>query len=254
MKSPTARSAYRLAVIAIVAFLQTLPALGREHMATLREPGTAEIRDEEDRVVATVRAGEKFMVVNPHEETDSCTVFLKSGITGTMDLSKVREVRGEPLMRLNYEPAKEKWRKAASLPIADEAGMAAKQRGVDYYPTLLRASEGDRTALAAFFGFSEFMDGGAAEGYSGHAWELLHVAGDAKFAAVLRGQSSEIRDLLKGARDRRVAAHRRACLFETAFSENRSITSFEDEEAVKPALSPRNRGCSWRISLFLRMR
>ena len=171
----------------------------REYMATPKEATEATVRDSEDRVIATVKSGEKFMVVNPHEETQSCTVFLKSGMTGGMDLSQIRELPNEPLMKLNYEPVKQEWQKARSLPVNDEAGMEAREHGVAYYKTLVQASAGDLAAMSKLFALSEFMDGGAGEGYSAHMWELLHLAGDEKFAKAVSRQPSETRNRLKDA-------------------------------------------------------
>ena len=55
-------------------------------------------------------------------------------------------------MKLNYSAHKGWWRKAKSKQVTenDEAAWQAKQHGVNYYDTLLRAGEGDLKAIARF--------------------------------------------------------------------------------------------------------
>src|SRR5260370_19698356 len=69
----------------------------------------------------------------------------------------------------------------------DDVALEAKSHGVDYYKTLVRASEGTLEALAEFFSLAEFMDGGAAEGYFPDAWQLFHVVGDKILAKFVPG-------------------------------------------------------------------
>jgi len=92
-------------------------------------------------------------------------------------------------MKFNYDASKKKWRKLQSKRITetDEAPSQAKGHGVDYYKTLVRASEGNFEALAQFVSLAEFMDGAAAESYFPEAWELFHVVGDNTLAKFVRG-------------------------------------------------------------------
>ena len=94
-------------------------------------------------------------------------VRLKSGITGFMDKARIHLLPDEPLMKLNYDARKKEWRKLQSQKGTEngETASAAKEHGVDYYKTLVRASEGNPQALARIFSLAEFMDGAAAEGY-----------------------------------------------------------------------------------------
>jgi hypothetical protein len=70
-------------------------------------------------------------------------------------------------MKLNYSASKREWHKAKSKQVTenDEAAWQAKKHGVNYYDTLLRASEGDLKAMARFDSLGEFMDGAAGESY-----------------------------------------------------------------------------------------
>ena len=79
-------------------------------------------------------------------------------------------------MKLNYDASKKGWRKLRAKPVtqSDEAAWRAKQHGVNYYDTLLRASEGDLKAIARFNSLNEFMDGGAGEEYHLTWWALFH--------------------------------------------------------------------------------
>lgn len=98
--------------------------------------------------------------------------------------------------KLNFAGYKEKWRKLESkqIKIPDDPASSAKDHGVvNYYKTLLKASEGDVKAFAQFNSVTPFMDGAAGEGHSEYKWVLLHVAGDETFAKLLAGQSSKVR-------------------------------------------------------------
>ncbi|MGI8821291.1 MAG: hypothetical protein ACR2ID_10570 [Chthoniobacterales bacterium] len=96
-------------------------------------------------------------------------------------------------MKFHYDARKKAWRKCQSKKVTenDEVAWAAKKHGVDYYKTLLQASEGDLKAIARIFSLTGFMDGAAAESYFRDTWELFHILGDRKFVEFLRGQSLE---------------------------------------------------------------
>jgi hypothetical protein len=106
-----------------------------------------------------------------------------------MDKSRIHLLPDEPLMKLNYDARKKEWRKLQSKRVTgnDDVALEAKRHGVDYYKTLVRASEGNLEALAQFFSLAQFMDGSAAEGYFPEASELFHVVGDKTLAKFLRG-------------------------------------------------------------------
>ncbi len=55
----------RAITIALLIICSTRLAHGRDYMASLTEGEAIELRDAEDRVAATVAAGEKFVVVQP---------------------------------------------------------------------------------------------------------------------------------------------------------------------------------------------
>ena len=65
---------------------------------------------------------------------------------------------------------------------------------VNYYKTLLKASEGDVRAFAQFNSLTPLMDGAAGEWHSWYKWVLLHVAGDDTFAKLLAEQSSKVQE------------------------------------------------------------
>lgn len=106
-----------------------------------------------------------------------------------MDKTRIRLLPDEPLMKLNYDASKKEWRKLQSQKATEngETASAAKEHGVDYYKTLVRASEGNLQALARIFSLAQFMDGAAAEGYDPEMWELFHVLGDKTFAKFVQG-------------------------------------------------------------------
>jgi len=157
-------------------------------MATINDPdGYTNVRDRDRKVIAKVKAGERF-IAEPRTESKQWEVYLKSGITGWMDRNRIRLLPDEPLMKFNYDARKKEWRKLQSKRVTenDEIASQAKGHGVDYNKTLLRASEGNLKALTQFFSLAQFMDGAAAEGYFPEAWELFHVVGDKTFAGFLR--------------------------------------------------------------------
>ena len=160
-------------------------------MATINDPdGFTNVRNNDNKVIAKVKAGERFIAEQPWRESKQWQVYLKSGVTGFMDKSRIRLLPDEPLVKFNYEASKKEWRKWQSQK-PDEVGetaSAAKAQGVDYYKTLVRASEGNIPSLARLFSLADFMDGAAAEGYYPEMWELFHLVGDKKFAEFLRQQ------------------------------------------------------------------
>jgi hypothetical protein len=107
-----------------------------------------------------------------------------------MDKARIHLLPDEPLMKLNYDASKKEWRKWQSARKAEldvTASAAKRYRGVNYYKVLTVASNGDKQALAQFFSFGDFMEGGLVEGYWAQAWELFHVVGDKNFSNFVRG-------------------------------------------------------------------
>jgi uncharacterized delta-60 repeat protein len=165
----------------------------RVSMAVINDPdGYTNVRDYNGKVIAKVKAGERFIAAKPWDRSDDpkWKVRLKSGITGFMDKTRIHLLPDEPLMKLNYDASKKEWRKLQSQKGTEngETASAAKGHGVDYYKTLVRASEGNPQALARILSLAQFMDGAAAEGYYPEMWELFHVVGDKTFAEFLRRQ------------------------------------------------------------------
>jgi uncharacterized delta-60 repeat protein len=164
----------------------------RVSMAVISDPdGYTNVRDYDGKVLAKVKAGERFIAAKPWNQSDDpkWSVCLKSGITGFMDKNRIHLLPDEPLMKLNYDARKKEWRKLQSKRVTenDEIASQAKGHGVDYNKTLVRASEGNLKALTQFFSLAQFMDGAAAEGYFPEAWELFHVVGDKTLAKFVRG-------------------------------------------------------------------
>lgn len=164
----------------------------RVSMAVIDDPsGYTNVRDYDGKIIAKVKKGERFIAAKPWNQRDDpkWNVRLKSGITGYMDKSRIRLLPDEPLMKFNYDASKKKWRKFQSQKGTEdgETASAAKGHGVDYYKTLVRASEGNVEALARIFSLAEFMDGAAAEGYYPDMWELFHVLGDKTLEKFVRG-------------------------------------------------------------------
>src|SRR5439155_6510459 len=107
-----------------------------------------------DEVRITIKPGERFIAAPRYSDfaqrgDTSWRVYLKSGIECRIDRSRIRLLPEEPLMKLNYDASKKEWRKLRAKPVtqSDEAAWEAKQHGVNYYDTLLRASEGDLNAI-----------------------------------------------------------------------------------------------------------
>ena len=154
---------------------------------------------DDSEVTITVKPGERFLVAPPYstsEETSKWRIYLKSGITGYIDRRQIRLLADEPLMRLNYPASKQQWQKSRSQAVTenDEAAWSAKRHGIDYYDTLVRASEGDLEAIARFDSLASFMDGAAAESYFPERWELFHVVGDDTFARYVQESPAKIRE------------------------------------------------------------
>jgi hypothetical protein len=152
-----------------------------------------------DEVRITIKPGERFIAAPPYsdfKQDTSWRVYLKSGIECRIDRSRIRLLPEEPLMKLNYDASKKGWRKLRGKPVtqSDEAAWEAKQHGVNYYGTLVRASEGDLKAIARFVSLGEFMDGAAGESYHAEWWALFHVAGDEIFANYFKSRPEKIRE------------------------------------------------------------
>ena len=166
---------------------------GMESMATLEDPdGFINVRDEDGKVIATVKNGERFLAVKPFAKSVQWEAWLANGITGLIHASRVRVLPEEPLMKLNFEPCKAAWKQAAAQREAEALEAKEKPHPDNYYPTLLRASEGDLTALSRFFA-RKFEDA-PADAYVRDAWRVLHLAGDARFAEMLKRQPPEPND------------------------------------------------------------
>ena len=166
----------------------------RVSMAVINDPaGYTNVRDYDGKVIAKVKKCERFIAAKPWNQPDDpkWNVRLKSGITGFMDKSRIHLLPDEPLMKLNYDASKKEWRKLQSQKATEngETASAAKEHGVDYYKTLVRASEGNPQSLARILSVAQFMDGAAAEGYDPDMWELFHVVGDKTLAKFVRGLS-----------------------------------------------------------------
>jgi uncharacterized delta-60 repeat protein len=164
----------------------------RVSMAVINDPdGYTNVRDYDGKVIAKVKAGERFVAAKPWNRSDDprWSVCLKSGITGFIDKTRIHLLPDEPLMKLNHDARKKEWRKLQSLRNAElnETASQAKGRGLDYFKVLRAASNGDKKALAQFFSLAEFMDGAAAEGYFPDASAVFHLVGDKTFSNFVRG-------------------------------------------------------------------
>jgi len=104
-------------------------------------------------------------------------------------------VHGDVVARLQFTqkdlPVREKH------PELSEIDQAAKSHGFDYASVTRRAAAGDPKALKQFFALARDVDGAAAESFSGMPTVVYHLAGDAKFAAFLRGQPLAFRMLVR---------------------------------------------------------
>jgi hypothetical protein len=198
------KAGYLHASIAALALLHSTANAFEECMATLADPNGYTLAGsflggDDNEVTTTVKPGERFIAAPPYvglEQGNLWRVYLKSGIHGMIDRSRIRLLPEEPLMKLNFSASKRAWRKLRAKPVTqnDEAAWQAKQHRVDYYDTLLRASEGDLRAMARFDSLGEFMDGAAAESYGPEWWALFHVMGDENFARYLKSRSAKVRE------------------------------------------------------------
>lgn len=164
----------------------------RVSMAVINDPdGYTNVRDYDGKVIARVNKGEFFIAAKPWDQRDAAKwkVHLKSGIEGFMDKTRIQLLPDEPPMKLNYDARKKEWRKLQSKRVTenDEVASQAKGHGVDYYKTLVRASEGNLEALKRFVSLAEYMDGAAAESYYPEAWELFHILGDKTLSKFVSG-------------------------------------------------------------------
>jgi hypothetical protein len=186
-----------LASVVAVTLLEATANATDESMATLADgQGPVEIFNNGE-VVGTVKAGEHFLVM---PILSGWNVYLKSGFDGFIDKVQLRLLPDEPLMKLNYAGQKKRWQNLQSAPDSkmSDTASSAKGRGVNYFKTLVQASDGNMKAMARFFSLSSFMDGAAAEGYYPDHWVLLHVAGDETFANSLRHQPATLREKIGG--------------------------------------------------------
>ena len=163
---------------------------GMESMATVEDPeGFSNVRDGDGKVIATVKNGERFLALKPFAKSAQWEAWLANGLIGLIHANRVRVLPEEPLMKLNFEPCKAAWKQAAAQREAEALKAKEKPHPDNYYPTLLRASEGDLTALSRFFA-GKFEDAPAAA-YVRDAWRVLHLAGDVRFAEMLKRQPTE---------------------------------------------------------------
>ncbi len=196
------KAGYLLASIAALGLLHSTANASEECMATINGPTAVTLvgflrSGDGKEITTTVKPGERFIAAPPYDTGEKAwRVYLKSGIEGRIDRDRLRLLPDEPLMKLNFSASKRQWRKAKSKPVTenDEAAWQAREHGVNYYDTLIRASEGDLKAMARFDSLSEFMDGAAGESYHPEWWALFDVMGDENFAPYLKSQSAKTRE------------------------------------------------------------
>jgi hypothetical protein len=193
----------RLLLVSITALVLFNPASAWSKetvMATLEGPGEYQLSGSTEcggkTTTSTIKPGERF-IASECDEKD-CGVDLKSGIKGTIPRDRIRLLPGEPLARLNFDGCLKEWRQLQSKRINssadDVAAYSAKKYhgGLNYYKTLVQASEGDAKAFRQLS--SLLMDGEAGDENEINKWILLHVAGDDTYARLLAAQSSEFRE------------------------------------------------------------
>jgi hypothetical protein len=199
------KSVYLLASFAALALFHSAANASEECMATINGLDGVTLvgfftGGDGNEITTTVKPGERFIAAPPYDTSEQAwRVYLKSGITGRIDRDRLRVLPDEPLMKLNYSARKRQWRKAKSKQVTenDEAAWQAKQHGVNYYDTLIRASEGNLKAMARFDSLAKFMDGAAGESYHPEWWALFHVMGDENFARYLKSRSAKTRERYK---------------------------------------------------------
>ena len=169
-------------------------------MATLEGPGEYQLSGDTEcggEATSTIKPGERIIARELPRGEGNWEVHLKSGIRGSIPRDRIRLLPDEPLAKLNFESCKKEWRKLQSQPVktTDPVAYSAKKYHgvVNYYKTLLRASEGNAKAFRQFESLYH-MDGVAGEAHEPDTWALLHVAGDDTFAKLLAGRSSAVRD------------------------------------------------------------
>jgi hypothetical protein len=194
-----------ISTIAALVLIYPATSWAGECMATINGPDGVTLMGfvpdgDGSEITTTVKPGERFIAAPPYEPSEKAwRVYLKSGITGSIERDRLRLLPDEPLMKLNYSANKRQWRKAKSRQVTenDEAAWEARKHRVNYYDTLLRASEGDVKAMARFDSLGEFMDAAAGETYHEEWWALFHVMGDENFARYLTSRSARTREEYK---------------------------------------------------------
>ena len=165
-----------------------------ESMATINDPdGYTNVRGEENKIIARVKTGEKFLTWEPHYPSESWEVILPSGVRGSMHRSRIRLLPDEPLMKLSFPNAKKEWLQGGADGEEAEVDQQARGRGINYNKTLAQGADGDVEALRRFFSLSRHLDGAGAESHFSIMWELFHVVGDEKFAAFAAAQPTAAR-------------------------------------------------------------
>ena len=168
------------------------PTSTAESMATINDPdGYTNVRGEENKIIARVKTGEKFLTWKPNYPSDNWEVILPSGVRGSMHRSRIQLLPNEPLMKLSFPDSRKQWKQSGGEEA--EVDQQARGRGIDYNETLARAADGDADALARFFSLNRHVDGAGAESHFSLMWELFHVVGDEKFAVFAAGQPAEAR-------------------------------------------------------------
>jgi hypothetical protein len=187
-----------LASLAAFALLHSTANAFEECMATLKDPHGSVVVSCFGDTKATLKGGEHFLI---ERMPNGWNVYLKSGCNGFIEKVELQLLPTEPLMKLNFDQEKERWRKAQSARDRDlgEAGSAFKGRGLNYFKILTAASNGDEKAMALFYSVCHGeMDGAAAEDCFGRGWQLFHVIGDDAFAKFLSGQPAKMRETIAG--------------------------------------------------------
>ena len=131
-------------------------------------------------IVTKVKDGEPFDIEQEDEEW--AKVKVRSGKTGWMHRSRIKYLfTSDDLSKREDAPDDN-----------TELAHFGRAIGVDYYDVVKRALKGDAAALQQFIGFSEKVDGGAAEGYFSDVIVVAHLQGDEKFAAFLQAQPLDV--------------------------------------------------------------
>ena len=105
------KSWYLLASFAALALLPHTASARGESMATLVGPTGYTLTGfflggDDNEVVTTVKPGERFIAAPPYatsEQDNQWRVYIKSGIHGFIDRSRIRLLPKEPLMKLNFD-------------------------------------------------------------------------------------------------------------------------------------------------------